>query len=87
MAIRPANEGEAADVPAMTHSLPFSSMMYPSCPAAAMATSGTVRIAPLMPLTPFCQLGSAYTTLAPPVEAQSPDPPSSALSFQTFSGM
>lgn len=65
-------------------------MMYASCPAALIAMSGTARI-PFdcaVPLTLFCQVGCEYTTLAPPPEAQSPDPPDTApLSFQTFSGM
>jgi hypothetical protein len=60
-AINPAKEGEAADVPAMTDKEPFSSITYPSWPAAVMAISGTVRMPfpALAPATPFCQEGCA----------------------------
>jgi hypothetical protein len=88
-AITPAKEGEAADVPAISHSDPFSTMMYPSWDAAVIATSGTARIpfAALMPFNPFCQVGCEKKRLAPPPEDHNPDPPFDALSFHTSSGM
>ena len=85
----PANDGDAAEVPEITKYVPFSAMTYPSCAAAVMATSGTARIpfASLVPITPFCQVGCAYTTLAPPPDAHSPEPPFDPLWFQTCSGI